>query len=198
MWMYDDKVFDDMGACRDWILTHETNQIIEDEIIQPYLKEIYEGRMSDLVEDVSRLYFKDWSRKDAVRNAQLYCVEMVGTKDTAFSFGKMTYSQKKKDGELKPTFYYKGERIGAVKDVVEYFKGDEYRELRASVAMAGLHREYYGRWDELVREIAYGTLCTNEVAQFRHALILLTEGLRTEGDYDEYLGIPLRCRNTFL
>lgn len=198
MWKYEDKVFDDMDACRDWIFVHETNQIIEDEIIQPYLYEIYMGRMSDLVEDVSRLYFKDWSMRDAVRNAQLYCVEMVGTKDTAFSFGKMTYSQKKKDGELKPTFYYKGERIGAVKDAMEYFKGDEYRELRASVAKAGLSREYYGQWDVLVERIVNGTFSYDEKALFRDALILLARGLNMEGDYDEYLGIPLRCKNTIL
>lgn len=196
--MYEDKVFDDMDACRDWILFHVTDQIIENEIIQPYLYEIYMGRISDLVEDVSRLYFKDWSRKDAIRNAQLYCMEIVGTKDTAFSFGRMTYSQKKKDGELKPTFYYKGERIGAVKDAMEYFKGEEYKELRASVAKAGLLREYDGQWNVLVEQMVNGTFNYDEKTQFRHALILLARGLNMEGDCDVYSGIPLWCKNIIL
>ena len=196
MWMYDDKKFKSRDACLDWMMCNADRQGLE-EVVFHYLHEVYNGRYEDLLSDISALYFKDCSMRDFIRNAQDYCEEAVGTKEDTFGFGRMVYSNKKL-GELHTTFYYKGEKVAdSVKDAMEYFKGDEYRELRASVAMAGLHREYYGRWDELVREIAYGTLCTNEVAQFRHALILLTEGLTKEGDYDEYLGIPLRCQMTY-
>lgn len=193
--MYDDKKFKSRDACLDWMMCNADRQGLE-EVVFHYLHEVYSGRYEDLLSDISALYFKDCSMRDFIRNAQDYCEEVVGTKEDTFGFGRMVYSNKKL-GELHTTFYFKEEKVAdSIKGAIEYFQGHEYDQFRLAVSKAGLKRRYYGRWDELVDDIARGLVDTDDANMFWDALFMLTDGLTEEGDYDEYDGLLLRCQMT--
>lgn len=184
MWAYKDKEFRDREACRDWILTTETCSVIQHEIILPYLKEIYEDRLDDLLEDVSNMYYKDWSLKDALDNILWYLKDGYERGQTAELGYLRCYWYR---GSSKTaTFYYKGQKIGAVKDVVELFMSEEYKEQREKFLKVGLCtiNKY-----ELMDRIAKGEFSTKPEDMLRYFLSELSEGLE-EGEIEEdyYIG----------
>ena len=184
MWTYKDKEFRDREACKDWILTTETCSVIQHEIILPYLKEIYEDRLDDLLEDVSKMYYKDWSLSDALNNVMWYLLD-VSKQGLKAELGYLSYNENKRV-DKSAVFYFKGEKIGEVKDVVDLFMTEEYKERREKFLEVGLCtiNKY-----ELMGRIAKGEFSTKPEDMLRYFLSELSNGLE-EGEIEEdyYIG----------
>ena len=184
MWTYKDKEFRDREACKDWILTTEGVHDIQEGIIIPYLREIYEDRLDDLLEDVGNMYYKDWSLSDALDGVLEYLSDVAGQGLKA-EIGWLSYHEKM-SAEKTATFYYKGEKIGAVKDVVDMFMQDKYREQREKFLTVGLGT--INRY-KLVDMIAKGDFSTKPEDMLRYFLSELSNGLE-EGEIEDdyYIG----------
>ena len=184
MWTYKDKEFRDREACKDWILTTETCSVIQHEIILPYLKEIYEDRLDDLLEDVSKMYYKDWSLSDALNNVMWYLLD-VSKQGLKAELGYLSYNENKRV-DKSAVFYFKGEKIGEVKDVVDLFMTEEYKERREKFLEVGLCtiNKY-----ELMGRIAKGEFSTKPEDMLRYFLSELSNGLE-EGEIEDdyYIG----------
>lgn len=184
MWTYKDKEFRDKEACKDWILTTETCSVIQHEIILPYLKEIYEDRLDDLLEDVSNMYYKDWSLRDALDNVMWYLLD-VSKQGLKAELGYLSYNETTRP-DKSAVFYFRGEKIGEVKDVVDLFMTEEYRERREKFLKVGLCtiNKY-----ELMDMIAKGEFSTDPEDMLRYFLSELSNGLE-EGEIEEdyYIG----------
>ena len=184
MWTYKDKEFRDKEACKDWILTTETCSVIQHEIILPYLKEIYEDRLDDLLEDVSKMYYKDWSLSDALDNVVWYLSDGF-ERGLKAELGYLSYHENTRP-DKSAVFYFRGEKIGAVKDVVELFMTEEYREQREKFLKVGLCtiNKY-----ELMGRIAKGEFSTKPEDMLRYFLSELSDGLE-EGEIEDdyYIG----------
>ena len=184
MWTYKDKEFRDREACKDWILTTETCSVIQHEIIIPYLKEIYEDRLDDLLEDVSKMYYKDWSLSDALNNVMWYLLD-VSKQGLKAELGYLSYNENKRV-DKSAVFYFKGEKIGEVKDVVDLFMTEKYKEQREKFLKVGLCtiNKY-----ELMDRIAKGEFSTEPDDMLRYFLSVLSNGLE-EGEIEDdyYIG----------
>ena len=184
MWAYKDKEFRDKEACKDWILTTEGNHDIQEGIIIPYLKETYGDRLEDLLEDVGNMYYKDWSLNNALGSVLEYLSD-VAEQGLKAEIGWLSYHENTR-ADKTATFYYKGQKIGAVKDVVELFMTEEYREQREKFLKAGLCtiNKY-----ELMDMIAKGEFSTKPEDMLRYFLSELSNGLE-EGEIEEdyYIG----------
>ena len=184
MWTYKDKEFRDREACKNWILTEESSSDIEQGIVIPYLKEIYEDRLDDLLEDVSKMYYKDWSLNEALNNVMWYLLD-VSKQGLKAELGYLSYHENTR-ADTTATFYYKGLKIGAVKDVVELFMTEEYREQREKFLKVGLCtiNKY-----ELMDMIAKGEFSTEPEDMLRYFLSVLSDGLE-EGEIEDdyYIG----------
>ena len=184
MWAYKDKEFKDKEACKDWILTTETCSVIQQEIILPYLKEIYEDRLDDLLEDVSKMYYKDWSLSDALNNVMWYLLD-VSKQGLKAELGYLSYNENKRV-DKSAVFYFKGEKIGEVKDVVDLFMTEKYKEQREKFLEVGLCtiNKY-----ELMGRIAKGEFSTDPEDMLRYFLSELSNGLE-EGEIEDdyYIG----------
>ena len=184
MWTYKDKEFRDREACKDWILTTETCSVIQHEIILPYLKEIYEDRLDDLLEDVSKMYYKDWSLSDALNNVMWYLLD-VSKQGLKAELGYLSYNENKRV-DKSAVFYFKGEKIGEVKDVVDLFMTEKYKEQREKFLKVGLCT--INKYD-LMDRIAKGEFSTDPEDMLRYFLSELSNGLE-EGEIEEdyYIG----------
>ena len=184
MWTYKDKEFRDKEACKDWILITEGVHDIQEGLIIPYLKEIYEDRLDDLLEDVGNMYYKDWSLNEAL-NSVLWYLEDVSKQGLKAEIGWLSYHENTR-ADKTATFYYKGQKIGAVKDVVELFMTEEYKEQREKFLKVGLCtiNKY-----ELTDMIAKGEFSTEPEDMLRFFLSELSDGLE-EGEIEEdyYIG----------
>ena len=184
MWTYKDKEFRDREACKNWILTTETCSVIQHEIILPYLKEIYEDRLNDLLEDVSKMYYKDWSLSDALNNVMWYLLD-VSKQGLKAELGHLSYNENKRV-DKSAVFYFKGEKIGEVKDVVDLFMTEKYKEQREKFLKVGLCtiNKY-----ELMDRIAKGEFSTEPDDMLRYFLSVLSNGLE-EGEIEDdyYIG----------
>ena len=184
MWTYKDKEFRDREACKNWILTTETCSVIQHEIILPYLKEIYEDRLNDLLEDVSKMYYKDWSLSDALNNVMWYLLD-VSKQGLKAELGYLSYNENKRV-DKSAVFYFKGEKIGEVKDVVDLFMTEKYKEQREKFLKVGLCtiNKY-----ELMDRIAKGEFSTEPDDMLRYFLSVLSNGLE-EGEIEDdyYIG----------
>ena len=184
MWTYKDKEFRDKEACKDWILTTETCSVIQHEIILPYLKEIYEDRLDDLLEDVSKMYYKDWSLSDALNNVMWYLLD-VSKQGLKAELGHLSYNENKRV-DKSAVFYFKGEKIGEVKDVVDLFMTEKYKEQREKFLKVGLCT--INKYD-LMDRIAKGEFSTDPEDMLRYFLSELSNGLE-EGEIEDdyYIG----------
>lgn len=184
MWTYKDKEFRDREACKDWILTTETCSVIQQEVILPYLKEIYEDRLDDLLEDVSKMYYKDWSLSNALDNVMWYLLD-VSTQGLKAELGYLSYHETTRP-DKSAVFYFKGEKIGEVKDVVDLFMTEKYKEQREKFLKVGLCTT--NRY-ELMDMIAKGEFSTDPEDMLRYFLSELSNGLE-EGEIEEdyYIG----------
>ena len=184
MWTYKDKEFRDREACKDWILTTETCSVIQHEIILPYLKEIYEDRLDDLLEDVSKMYYKDWSLSDALNNVMWYLLD-VSKQGLKAELGYLSYNENKRV-DKSAVFYFKGEKIGEVKDVVDLFMTEKYKEQREKFLKVGLCT--INKYD-LMDRIAKGEFSTDPEDMLRYFLSELSNGLE-EGEIEDdyYIG----------
>ena len=184
MWTYKDKEFRDREACKDWILTTETCSVIQHEIILPYLKEIYEDRLDDLLEDVSKMYYKDWSLSDALNNVMWYLLD-VSKQGLKAELGHLSYNENKRV-DKSAVFYFKGEKIGEVKDVVDLFMTEKYKEQREKFLKVGLCT--INKYD-LMDRIAKGEFSTDPEDMLRYFLSELSNGLE-EGEIEDdyYIG----------
>lgn len=184
MWAYKDKEFKNKEACKDWILTTEGIHDIQEGIIIPYLKEIYEDRLDDLLEDVGNMYYKDWSLSDALGSVLEYLSD-VAEQGLKAEIGWLSYHETTRP-DKSAVFYYKGQKIGAVKDVVELFMTEEYREQRERFLKVGLCtiNKY-----ELTDMIAKGEFSTEPEDMLRYFLSVLSDGLE-EGEIEDdyYIG----------
>ena len=184
MWTYKDKEFRDREACKDWILTTETCSVIQHEIILPYLKEIYEDRLDDLLEDVSKMYYKDWSLSDALNNVMWYLLD-VSKQGLKAELGHLSYNENKRV-DKSAVFYFKGEKIGEVKDVVDLFMTEKYKEQREKFLKVGLCT--INKYD-LMDRVAKGEFSTDPEDMLRYFLSELSNGLE-EGEIEDdyYIG----------
>lgn len=184
MWAYKDKEFKNKEACKDWILTTETCSVIQHEIILPYLKEVYENGLESLLEDVSNMYYKDWSLSNAL-DSVLWYLEDGFERGLKSELGYLRCYQNN-GGDKTAVFYFKGEKIGAVKDVVELFMTEEYKEQREKFLKVGLGtiNQY-----ELRDMIAKGEFSTKPEDMLRYFLSVLSDGLE-EGEIEDdyYIG----------
>ena len=181
MWTYKDKEFRDKEACKDWILTTETCSVIQHEIILPYLKEIYEDRLDDLLEDVSKMYYKDWSLSDALNNVMWYLLD-VSKQGLKAELGHLSYNENKRV-DKSAVFYFKGEKIGEVKDVVDLFMTEKYKEQREKFLKVGLCT--INKYD-LMDRIAKGEFSTDPEDMLRYFLSELSNGLEEGEIEDDY------------
>ena len=184
MWTYKDKELREKEACKDWILTTETCSVIQHEIILPYLKEIYEDRLDDLLEDVSKMYYKDWSLSDALNNVMWYLLD-VSKQGLKAELGHLSYNENKRV-DKSAVFYFKGEKIGEVKDVVDLFMTEKYKEQREKFLKVGLCT--INKYD-LMDRIAKGEFSTDPEDMLRYFLSELSNGLE-EGEIEDdyYIG----------
>ena len=184
MWAYKDKECKDKEACKDWILTTETCSVIQHEIILPYLREVYENGLESLLEDVSNMYYKDWTLSNAL-DSVLWYLEDGFERGMKAELGYLRCYQNN-GGDKSAVFYYKGQKIGAVKDVVELFMTEEYREQREKFLKVGLGtiNSY-----ELMDLIAKGEFSTEPEDMLRYFLSVLSDGLE-EGEIEDdyYIG----------
>ena len=184
MWAYKDKEFKDKEACKDWILTTEGVHDIQEGLILPYLREVYENGLESLLEDVSNMYYKDWTLSNAL-DSVLWYLEDGFERGMKAELGYLRCYQKN-GGDKTAVFYYKGQKIGAVKDVVELFMTDEYREQREKFLKVGLGtiNQY-----KLTDMIAKGVFSTKPEDMLRYFLSVLSDGLE-EGEIEDdyYIG----------
>ena len=184
MWTYKDKEFRDREACKNWILTEESSSDIEQGIVIPYLKEIYEDRLNDLLEDVGNMYYKDWSLSDALNNVMWYLLD-VSKQGLKAELGHLSYNENKRV-DKSAVFYFKGEKIGEVKDVVDLFMTEKYKEQREKFLKVGLCT--INKYD-LMDRIAKGEFSTDPEDMLRYFLSELSNGLE-EGEIEDdyYIG----------
>ena len=184
MWAYKDKEFRDKEACKDWILITEGVHDIQEGLIIPYLKEIYKDRLDDLLEDVGNMYYKDWSLNEALNNVMWYLLD-VSKQGLKAELGYLSYNENKRV-DKSAVFYFKGEKIGEVKDVVDLFMTEEYKERREKFLEVGLCtiNKY-----ELMGRIAKGEFSTKPEDMLSYFLSELSNGLE-EGEIEEdyYIG----------
>ena len=105
MWAYKDKEFKNKEACKDWILTTETCSVIQHEIILPYLREVYENGLESLLEDVSNMYYKDWTLSNAL-DSVLWYLEDGFERGLKSELGYLRCYQNN-GGDKTAVFYYK-------------------------------------------------------------------------------------------
>ena len=184
MWAYKDKEFKDKEACKNWILTEESSSDIEQGIVIPYLKEIYEDRLNDLLEDVGNMYYKDWSLNNALDNVMWYLLD-VSKQGLKAELGYLSYNENKRV-DKSAVFYFKGEKIGEVKDVVDLFMTEKYKEQREKFLKVGLCT--INKYD-LMDRIAKGEFSTDPEDMLRYFLSELSNGLE-EGEIEDdyYIG----------
>ena len=184
MWTYKDKEFRDREACKNWILTEESSSDIEQGIVIPYLKEIYEDRLNDLLEDVGNMYYKDWSLNNALDNVMWYLLD-VSKQGLKAELGYLSYNENKRV-DKSAVFYFKGEKIGEVKDVVDLFMTEKYKEQREKFLKVGLCT--INKYD-LMDRIAKGEFSTDPEDMLRYFLSELSNGLE-EGEIEDdyYIG----------